>query len=110
MSVVHLGSGDAAHASVASVVLAAVSVVALTTLAARKLVLGERLPSAALRADGRLSAVGAALAAVTLVGLGATKAFDWWWADPAAALLIGLGAIGLAAVFAGGAEVSDLTE
>jgi len=48
------------------------------------------LRSRALRGDGILSAAGAGLAAVALAGLGATWSLGWWWASPAAGLLIGL--------------------
>jgi divalent metal cation (Fe/Co/Zn/Cd) transporter len=75
------------------VVLAAVSVVALTAIALRKRYIAVRLPSDGLRADGNLSAVGATLAGVTVVGTGMAEIFDWWWADPLAALLIACGAI-----------------
>ena len=86
--------------STASVVLAALSVCALTALALRKRRVALTLPSRALLADGTLTAVGAVLAAVTLVGIVATERFGWWWADPTAALAIGAGAIVLGVVTA----------
>jgi divalent metal cation (Fe/Co/Zn/Cd) transporter len=96
VSTIHLAEGqDTAHGSVTSALLAAVSLVGLSALAARKRHLAIRLPSPALRADGQLSGIGATLAAVTLAGTGANAVFGWWWTDPAAAGLIGLGAIGL---------------
>lgn len=94
-SIRHLVDHQAAHSSTAAIVLATASLVVLSLLAYRKREIALRLPSRALHADGQLTAVGAVLAAVTLKGAAATAAFDWWWADPAAALLIGAGAIGL---------------
>ena len=96
VSGVHLGAAQAApHASAGNVAVAAASVVGLAALAARKRQLAIRLPSAALRADGQLSGIGATLAGITLAGAAAVTAFGWWWADPVAAAAIGLGAIGL---------------
>lgn len=97
VSVVYLVNHAAADESLGSVVFAVASLVALTALAVRKRHLSVRLPSHALRADGNLTAVGAALAAVTVGGIVMAGAFDWWWADPAAALVIALGAIGVGA-------------
>ena len=94
-SIRHLSDHQAADSSVAAIVLASASLVVLALLAYGKRVIGTRLPSRALHADGQLTGVGAVLAAVTLGGTAATGAFDWWWADPAAALLIGVGAITL---------------
>jgi divalent metal cation (Fe/Co/Zn/Cd) transporter len=95
VSIRHLADHQAAQSSTAAVVLAAGSFVFLAFLAYAKHHIAVRLPSRALHADGQLSAVGAVLAGVTLGGAAATTAFDWWWADPVAALLIGIGAIGL---------------
>lgn len=102
VSVVYLVNHGAADEFLGSVVFAVVSLVALTALAVRKRHLSVRLPSHALRADGNLTAVGAALAAVTVGGIVMAGAFDWWWADPAAALVIALGAIGVGARMARG--------
>jgi divalent metal cation (Fe/Co/Zn/Cd) transporter len=95
VSVVHIRSHDEASYSATSTVLAMASFVALTALAVRKRYLADRLPSAALRADGNLSAVGAGLAGVAVGGIAAAGLFEWWWADPVAALVIAIGAIGL---------------
>jgi divalent metal cation (Fe/Co/Zn/Cd) transporter len=89
----HAASGDAAG----GVPLAAAAFAILTVLAIRKRQLATRLPSQALRADGNLTSVGAALAAVTVVGTAAANGFGWWWADPVAALIIAIGALGVGA-------------
>src|SRR5262249_40772851 len=92
-SVVHLLGREHPSQSFLSVLLAALSVCALAALAARKRHLAERVPSSALRADGNLNAVGAGLAAVTVDGVMTAQTFDWWFADPVAALCISTGAI-----------------
>ena len=46
------------------------------------------LDSCALRADSFQATACMWLSAITLVGVGLNAAFGWWWADPAAALLM----------------------
>jgi divalent metal cation (Fe/Co/Zn/Cd) transporter len=81
---------DRSHAdeSALAIVLAAVSLLVLPWLGRAKLRVASALPSPALRGDGVLTIAAATLAAITLVALVATSALGWWWADPAAALLI----------------------
>ena len=94
-SALRLVARSSAGASGAGVVLAAVSVAVLSGLARRKHAVACRVPSQALRADGWLSAVGAMLAGVTLLGTALTAAIGWWWLDPVAALVVAGGAVGL---------------
>jgi divalent metal cation (Fe/Co/Zn/Cd) transporter len=68
--------------------VAAASVVVLPVLAFAKLRLARMLSSQALRGDGILTAMGAALAATALLGLLLSDLFGWWWADAIAALVI----------------------
>ena len=84
--------GGVTTSSVAGTVVAGVSVVALSALSRRKVVLARRVGSPALRSDGHLSAVGAAQAAVTLLGT-MTALIGWHWADPAAAVAVGVVAL-----------------
>jgi divalent metal cation (Fe/Co/Zn/Cd) transporter len=95
-SVVRLVTGASADGSIAGAIVAAVSLVALVALSARKEWVARRVASAALLADGRLSAIGAAQAAVALGGIGATQWLDWRWADAVAALAVGTAAVTLA--------------
>jgi divalent metal cation (Fe/Co/Zn/Cd) transporter len=78
------------EASPLGIALTAASILVLPILARAKLRLAGPLGSQALRADGVLSAAGAALAAATLVGLALSTGVGWWWADSAAALLIAI--------------------
>ena len=70
--------------------LATASMVVLPVLSRAKIRLGGALDSRALRADGVLSGAGAALAAAALIGFGLSEAFDWWWPDSIAAIMIAL--------------------
>ena len=87
-------------ASAAGAVLAAVSLIALSGLALRKQVVARRVGSRALMSDSHLSVTGAALAAITLLGIAASRWFDWQWADGAATAMVGAGAAVLAMVAA----------
>ena len=86
-------------ASVLGMLTAGVSAVVLALLARRKVVTGRSIPSHALFSDGMLSATGAVLAVVTLLGTG-LSAGGLWWADPVAALLVAAGAVGVAVLLA----------
>jgi divalent metal cation (Fe/Co/Zn/Cd) transporter len=81
--------GSHAGESALGIALAVVSLLVLPWLGRKKLEVAATLPSRALRGDAILTLAAAALAAVTLVALAATARLGWWWADPAAALLIG---------------------
>ena len=94
--IVRLIAGSTGGSSSAGTVLAAISLVVLTGLSARKQRLARRVGSDALLADGRLSGVGAMQAGVTLFGTAAARWFHWDWADALAASLVGLVAIGVA--------------
>ena len=94
---VRLGATSSDDSSNVGVVLAAVSLVVLTALSARKQQIARRISSNALLSDGHLSAVGAMLAAVTLAGTVTTRVLGWHWADAAATILVGGVAVWLAA-------------
>jgi divalent metal cation (Fe/Co/Zn/Cd) transporter len=76
------------HGSVLSLVAAALAAVVLSPLALGKRRVADALGSHALRGDSSVTAIGAGTALVALLGLALFHAFGWWWADPAAALLI----------------------
>jgi divalent metal cation (Fe/Co/Zn/Cd) transporter len=87
-SVGALAEHSAPDESAVGIGLAAGSVLVLPVFARAKLRLAARLQSSALRGDGVLSLAGGVLAAATLLSLVLDAAFDWWWADAVAALLI----------------------
>ena len=70
------------------VAIAIASMIVLPPLAVAKRRTAGRLGSAALRADGLLTAVAAVLAFGALLGLILDPAFGWWWADSVIALLV----------------------
>jgi divalent metal cation (Fe/Co/Zn/Cd) transporter len=83
-------------ASAAGAALAAASLVVLSVLAIRKQAIARRVGSRALVSDSHLSATGATLAAVALLGIVASRWLEWNWADGAATATIGAGAAALA--------------
>jgi divalent metal cation (Fe/Co/Zn/Cd) transporter len=94
---VRVATGAQADESFVGTLLAAVSLVVLTVLSTRKQRIARRVGSPALLADGRLSAVGAAQAAVALFGTLA-RGFGWTSADAIAATVVGLVAMTTAIV------------
>ncbi len=74
--------------SLFAIISAGVSAVVLAPLGWAKYRTGRRLDSHALMGDGTLSAIGAALGVVALLGLLAEQLFAWWWADRVAALCV----------------------
>jgi divalent metal cation (Fe/Co/Zn/Cd) transporter len=93
--IIRLIAGQGGSSNAGSV-LAAVSLVMLSVLSARKISLARLVSSPALLADGRLSGVGAMQAAVTLFGTAMTRWLGWHWADAVAAALVGAVAITVA--------------
>jgi divalent metal cation (Fe/Co/Zn/Cd) transporter len=80
----------AAHpdASGLGIVWTALTCVVMLLLAAGKARTGRTLGNEVLMAEGRVTLVDAYLAGSVLVGLVLNAALGWWWADPAAALVI----------------------
>jgi divalent metal cation (Fe/Co/Zn/Cd) transporter len=88
-----LAAHTASSSSAVGTAIAAASIVVLGTLSIRKHQIARRIASRPLHADGWLSATGCVLAIVTVTGSILAARFDWWWADPAAAALIGCAAV-----------------
>lgn len=74
--------------SVPGIVLAALSLAVMPLLARAKRRLAPVLGSAAAVADAKQTNLCAVLSGVVLVGLAANATLGWWWADPAAAVVI----------------------
>jgi divalent metal cation (Fe/Co/Zn/Cd) transporter len=85
-----LAGGVHPEASNLGLVLLCASLVVQPPLALLKRRVAIRLRSGALRADSFLTAIGALLALLSLIGLAATAQFSVGWADAVAALVVGL--------------------
>jgi divalent metal cation (Fe/Co/Zn/Cd) transporter len=74
--------------SLPGIVIAAVSLIVMPWLAHAKRKVAAGINSAALRADARQTDFCMYLSAILLAGLSLHALFGWWWADPAAALIM----------------------
>lgn len=79
---------EAPGRSVFGVAIAVLSLVVMPLLARAKRRVAAGLNSAAMRADSRQTDFCMYLSAILLVGLGLNWLLGWWWADPAAALVM----------------------
>lgn len=83
-----LVSGDQPEASWVGIGLAAFTAPTMPLLARAKRRVGKRLGSAATVSEAEQNQICAYLSLALLVGLLANALLGWWWADPAAALVI----------------------
>ena len=74
--------------SVAGLAVTAAALIVMPLLAAAKRRTGRALGNRTLIADSAETAFCAYTSAATLAGVGLNTALGWWWADPAAALVI----------------------
>ena len=74
--------------SVPGIVLAVVSLIVMPLLARAKRRVAAAITSQALVADSRQTDICAYLSAILLGGLVLNALFNWWWADPIAALIM----------------------
>jgi divalent metal cation (Fe/Co/Zn/Cd) transporter len=95
-SAARLAIGNVPETTRADILIASVSLVGLTVLAIGKIRIARAIPSAALRADGFLSGIGATQALVVLAGIVAERLLSSHWADDTAALVVGLVAVAIA--------------
>jgi divalent metal cation (Fe/Co/Zn/Cd) transporter len=79
---------ESPDASLVGIVLSIVSLIVMPLLARAKRRVAARLNSRALTADSRQTDLCAYLSAILLGGLVLNAAFGWWWADPAAAIIM----------------------
>ena len=105
-----LGSGARPFASTFGIVIAGVSFASTIALSRAKLAFAAALASAALREEAWRTIASVWVSGITLLGLIANAALEWWWADPVAALLLVpfLGIGGLQDLF--GPLSPDITE
>lgn len=87
-SILVLVSGFRAEHSPLGIAWTAVTAAAMFALAAGKRRTGTRLGNSVLVAEGRVTVIDGLLACAVLLGLALNAALGWWWADPAAGLVI----------------------
>lgn len=83
-----LWTRNAPEASLLGIVLAAVSLILMPVVSWGKLRAAREIGSAALRAEAMETLACSYLSLTLLLGLAANALLGWWWADPAAALLM----------------------
>ena len=88
-----LGIGEAERSTV-GIVLVALSVVVMPFLSMAQRWTGLELGSASAIADSKQTLLCTYLSAAVLVGLVLNGALGWWWADPAAGLVLAVLAVG----------------
>ncbi len=66
----------------------ALTLIAMLALASGKNQIGKKLSNRVLLTEARVTLIDACLAAAVLTGLLVNSTFHWWWADPAAGLMI----------------------
>ncbi len=74
--------------SVPGIALACVSLIVMPLLSRAKTKVGNELGSRAMKADAKQTDFCVYLSAILLVGLLLNAVLQWWWADPAAALIM----------------------
>ena len=80
--------GHAPEHSIPGIILACLSLIAMPLLSRAKKRVGTALASAAMHADAKQTDFCVYLSAILLVGLVLNALLGWWWADPAAALVM----------------------
>jgi divalent metal cation (Fe/Co/Zn/Cd) transporter len=83
-----LAAGNEPESSVVGIVLAIVSLIVMPILAVAKRSTGRQIGSVTVTADSQQTMLCTYLSVVLLVGLVLNATLNWWWADPAAALII----------------------
>jgi divalent metal cation (Fe/Co/Zn/Cd) transporter len=78
----------APESSIPGIILACISLVVMPILSRAKKKVGYKLRSAAMNADARQTDFCVYLSAILLSGLLLNATLGWWWADPAAALIM----------------------
>jgi divalent metal cation (Fe/Co/Zn/Cd) transporter len=83
-----LWTRERAQRSIAGILIAIAAVIVMPLLGRAKRRVAVELGSSALHSDSRQADFCAYLSAILMVGLVLNTLFGWWWADPAAALIM----------------------
>ncbi len=87
-----LTTGRRAHESPWGIAYLALAATVMFSLAIAKRSLAQRLDSDPLRSEATVTFLDGVLSTTTLIGLALNAAAGWWWADPLAGLIVGIGA------------------
>jgi len=87
-SISDLISTKAPEHSIPGIILACVSLIVMPLLSRAKKQVANDLGSSAMHADAKQTDFCVYLSAILLLGLVLNAALGWWWADPAAALIM----------------------
>jgi divalent metal cation (Fe/Co/Zn/Cd) transporter len=87
-AVVSFAQKQAPEHSPVGIAIALLSLLVMPLISQAKRSIGARLHSPAMRADAKQADFCAYLAAILLVGLLLNYLFNWWWADPIAAIVM----------------------
>jgi hypothetical protein len=87
-----LATGREAGESILGIAYLAITAVVMFGLAIAKRRTADALGSAPLRSEAAMTFLDGVLSTVTLIGLALNAFVGWWWADPLAALLVGIAA------------------
>lgn len=79
---------EAPQSSPWGIAVAVASVIVMPMLARAKRNVADRIGSQAMHADAKQTDVCMYLSVILLAGLGLNAVFGWWWADPAAGLIM----------------------
>ena len=93
VSIQQLAAGRRAGESIAGIVYLSFTAIVMFGLAFLKKRTAEQLRSAPLRSEAAMTFLDGILSTLTLIGLSLNVVFGWAWADPLAALFVGLAAI-----------------
>ena len=88
-----LVTGRRAGESPLGIAYLAVTAVVMFVLAAAKRRTAESLDSAPLRSEASMTFLDGILSTLTTTGLALNAVLGWWWADPAAALVVAVAAL-----------------
>lgn len=83
-----LSRQEAPEGSLPGIIIAVLSLLIMPALAWGKIRAAEHIGSAALKSEAKETIACGILSAILLVGLVANAMLGWWWADPAAGLMM----------------------
>jgi divalent metal cation (Fe/Co/Zn/Cd) transporter len=87
-TIIVFAGGYHPHHSPLGILWTAMTAAAMFALAAGKIRTGQQLDNPVLVTEGRVTVIDGLLACAVLLGLALNAGLGWWWADPAASIVI----------------------